>query len=120
MATRAGSAEVPQSAGSDGEGEGIRRRDYLKVAAVSFAGVGGVVALAPLLVQMAPSADVLAQATTEVDISKVQPGQGIKVQLAQAAGFRPQPHAQRDRRSQCGAAVVVARSADARRAHEAG
>ena len=46
---------------------------------VSFAGVGAVATLAPLIVQMSPSADVLALATTEVDISKVQPGQGIKV-----------------------------------------
>jgi ubiquinol-cytochrome c reductase iron-sulfur subunit len=79
MATKAGSAEVSQTAGpTDGEG-GVRRRDFLNVAAVSFAGVGAVVAIAPLLVQMAPSADVLALSTTEVDISKVQPGQGIMV-----------------------------------------
>jgi ubiquinol-cytochrome c reductase iron-sulfur subunit len=79
MATKAGSAEVSRTAGTtDGE-DGVRRRDFLNVAAVSFAGVGAVVAIAPLFVQMAPSADVLAQATTEVDISKVQPGQGIKV-----------------------------------------
>jgi ubiquinol-cytochrome c reductase iron-sulfur subunit len=45
---------------------------------VSFAGVGAVAALAPLIVQMSPSADVLAQATTEIDISKVQVGQRIK------------------------------------------
>ena len=79
MATKAGSAEVSQTAGPDGEGEGLRRRDYLKVGAVAFAGVGAVVAVSPLLVQMAPSADVLALSTTEVDISKVLPGQGIKV-----------------------------------------
>jgi len=79
MATKAGSAEVPQTTGpTDGE-DGFRRRDFLNVAAVSFAGVGAVVAIAPLFVQMAPSADVLALSTTEVDISKVQPGQGIKV-----------------------------------------
>jgi ubiquinol-cytochrome c reductase iron-sulfur subunit len=77
MATKAGSAEVPQT--TETGADGVRRRDFLNVAAVSFAGVGGVVALAPLLLQMAPSADVLAMATTEVDISKVQPGQGIKV-----------------------------------------
>jgi len=77
MATKAQSAEVPATADS---GEGLRRRDYLKVGAAAFAGVGTVAALAPLLVQMAPSADVLAMATTEVDISKVQPGQGIKTQ----------------------------------------
>lgn len=79
MATRAGSAEVPETAGEMNEENGVRRRDFLNVAAVSFAGVGGVVALAPLLIQMAPSADVLALSTTEVDIAKVQPGQGIKV-----------------------------------------
>jgi ubiquinol-cytochrome c reductase iron-sulfur subunit len=76
MATKAQSAEVSSTAG-EGE-EGVRRRDFLNVAAVSFAGVGGLAALAPLIVQMSPSADVLAMATTEVDISKVQPGQGIK------------------------------------------
>ena len=78
MMATARSAEGNTS--SDSGGEGVRRRDFLNVAAVSFAGVGGVAALAPLLVQMAPSADVLAQATTEVDISKIQPGQGIKAQ----------------------------------------
>ena len=78
MATKAQSAEVPAT--TDPGGDGVRRRDFLNVAAVSFAGVGTVAALAPLLVQMAPSADVLALATTEVDISKVQPGQGIKTQ----------------------------------------
>jgi ubiquinol-cytochrome c reductase iron-sulfur subunit len=77
MATKAGSAEGSETAVESGEG--FRRRDFLNVAPAAFAGVGGVVALAPLLVQMSPSADVLAMATTEVDISKVQPGQGIKV-----------------------------------------
>ena len=57
----------------------MRRRDFLNVAAVSFAGVGAVATLGPLIVQMSPSADVLALSTTEVDISKVVPGQGIKV-----------------------------------------
>ena len=79
MATKAGSAEVSQTTGTTGGEDGVRRRDFLNVAAVSFAGVGAVVAIAPLLVQMAPSADVLALSTTEVDISKIQPGQGIKV-----------------------------------------
>jgi ubiquinol-cytochrome c reductase iron-sulfur subunit len=78
MMATARSAE--ENTSSDSGGEGVRRRDFLNVAAVSFAGVGAVAALAPLLVQMAPSADVLAQATTEVDISKIQPGQGVKAQ----------------------------------------
>jgi ubiquinol-cytochrome c reductase iron-sulfur subunit len=80
MATKAQSAEGNATADSSGGDDGVRRRDFLNVAAVSFAGVGGVAALAPLLVQMSPSADVLALATTEVDISKIQPGQGIKAQ----------------------------------------
>lgn len=83
MAIEAQTAEVPAVAGA-GE-DGVRRRDFLNVAAVSFAGVGGVAALAPLLVQMAPPADVLALSSTEVDISKIQSGQAIK------AVWRKQP-----------------------------
>ena len=82
MASKAQSAEASRATGvvTDGPGpDGVRRRDFLNVAAVSFAGVGTVAALAPLIIQMSPSADVLAQATTEVDISKVVAGQGIKV-----------------------------------------
>src|SRR4029079_14832395 len=78
MATKAQSAEGPAT--TDSSGEGVRRRDFLNVAAVSFAGVGAVATLGPLIVQMSPSADVLAQATTEIDISTIQPGQGIKTQ----------------------------------------
>ncbi|HET9810601.1 MAG TPA: ubiquinol-cytochrome c reductase iron-sulfur subunit [Sphingomicrobium sp.] len=74
MATKA-SAEVNDH--SQG-GDGVRRRDFLNVAAVSFAGVGTVAAVAPLLWQMAPPADVLALSTTEVDLSKIQSGQGVK------------------------------------------
>ncbi len=66
-------ADVPVT-----DGEGVRRRDFLNVAAVSFAGVGAVAVVGPLLTQMSPPADVLALSTTEVDISKIQPGQGIK------------------------------------------
>src|SRR2546421_10326998 len=78
MATKARPAEGPVK--TDSGDDGVRRRDFLNVAAVSFVGVGTVAALAPLFVQMAPSADVLAMATTEIDISKVQQGQGIKAQ----------------------------------------
>lgn len=56
----------------------VRRRDFINIGAVAFAGVGAVVVVAPLVMQMAPSADVLAEATTEVDLSKIQPGQAIK------------------------------------------
>ena len=65
--------------------EGVRRRDFINIAAVSFAGVGGLVTLYPLVNQMNPSADVLALASIEVDISQIQPGQSIKTI------FRKQP-----------------------------
>ena len=60
------------------EGEGVRRRDFINIAAVSFAGVGAATVAIPLVRQMAPSADVLALASIEVDISKIATGQAIK------------------------------------------
>ena len=76
---------VAGGSGDGGPEDGVRRRDFINIAAVSFLGVGVVAAVVPLVVQMAPSADVLAQAQTEVDISKIMPGQGIK------AVWRKQP-----------------------------
>lgn len=73
MAQDAGT-DTPAAAG----GEGVRRRDFINIAAVSAAGIGGVSLVYPLISQMAPSADVLAESSTEVDISAVQPGQAIK------------------------------------------
>ena len=58
--------------------DGVRRRDFINIAAVSFAGVGVVAAVLPLVSQMSPSADVLALASVEVDISKIATGQAIK------------------------------------------
>jgi len=74
-------AENPQAS----EADGVRRRDFINVAAVSFAGVGAATVLYPLVSQMAPSADVLALSSTEIDISAIQPGQAIK------AEWRAQP-----------------------------
>ncbi|AOL93212.1 ubiquinol-cytochrome c reductase iron-sulfur subunit [Porphyrobacter sp. LM 6] len=77
--TPAGASEVTEG------GEGVRRRDWIHIAALGTAGVGGASVLIPLVSQMAPSADVLAASTTEVDVSAIQPGQSIK------AVFRKQP-----------------------------
>ncbi len=60
------------------EGEGPRRRDFINIAAVSFAGVGAATVLIPLIGQMSPSADVLALASIEVDLSAIKAGQAIK------------------------------------------
>ena len=64
--------------GDSGGGEGPRRRDFINIAAVSFAGIGAAAAVVPLVYQMNPSADVLALASIEVDLSKIMPGQAIK------------------------------------------
>ena len=58
--------------------DGVRRRDVINIAAVSFLGAGVVATVVPLVSQMSPSADVLALASAEVDISKILPGQAIK------------------------------------------
>jgi ubiquinol-cytochrome c reductase iron-sulfur subunit len=50
-------------------GDGVRRRDFINIAAVSAAGAGAVITLVPLVSQMAPSKDVLAESTTEVDLT---------------------------------------------------
>ena len=81
MATSTGTADQHTLATEDG----VRRRDFIEIAAVSAAGVGGLVTLVPRVAQMAPSKDVLADATTEIDISAIEEGQAIK------AVFRKQP-----------------------------
>ncbi len=55
------------------------RRDFLYLTAGLFAGVGTAVALWPFIHSMNPSADVLALASTEVDISPIEVGQSITV-----------------------------------------
>lgn len=67
--------EIPAEPPRDG---GVRRRDFINIAAVSVAGVGVVVAIAPLIIQMNPSADVLALSSIEVDLAGIEPGQAIK------------------------------------------
>ena len=76
--------EVPRQDEAHQPGE-PRRRDFLSIAAVSAAGVGAIAIVVPLVNQMNPSADVLALATTDVDLSKIEAGQGVTV------SFRKQP-----------------------------
>ena len=65
--------------------EGGRRRDWIHIAAISTAAVGGAGAIIPLASQMGPSKDVLAASTTRVDVSGLSEGQTLK------AVFRGQP-----------------------------
>lgn len=74
-------ATVQQSESHDAgmsEGGDVRRRDFIHIAAVSFAGVGAAAIILPLVNQMSASADVLASASIEVDLSSILPGQAIK------------------------------------------
>ena len=84
MAENTGTADIQTVDAPAGE-DGVRRRDFINIAAVAAAGVGGVATLVPLISQMSPSADVLAESSTEIDISAIQSGQAIK------AVFRKQP-----------------------------
>lgn len=71
-------AAVEQSEGLSPQGEGVRRRDFINIAAVSAAGVGGAALVFPLVNQMNPSADVLALAQIDVNLSAIEEGQAIK------------------------------------------
>ncbi|MGN7610589.1 ubiquinol-cytochrome c reductase iron-sulfur subunit [Magnetococcales bacterium HHB-1] len=59
--------------------QGENRRDFLMMATGAVGAVGVAGAAWPFLKSMSPSADVLAQATSEVNLSSIQEGQMITV-----------------------------------------
>ena len=58
---------------------GETRRDFIVLSASAVAGVGAASFAWPLISSLNPSADVLAMASTEVDISSIEKGQAIRV-----------------------------------------
>jgi ubiquinol-cytochrome c reductase iron-sulfur subunit len=62
-------AEQPQST----------RRDFLVLSAAAFASVGAAAGLWPLVHSLNPSADTRAEATAEVNLARIEPGQAITV-----------------------------------------
>lgn len=58
---------------------GETRRDFIVLSASAVAGVGAASFAWPLVSSLNPSADVLAMASTEVDISAIEKGQSIRV-----------------------------------------
>jgi ubiquinol-cytochrome c reductase iron-sulfur subunit len=66
-------ATLPETSTGD-----IRRRDFIYIATGAFGAAGAAAVAWPLINQMNPSADVRAMATTEVDISAIEPGMAIK------------------------------------------
>jgi ubiquinol-cytochrome c reductase iron-sulfur subunit len=71
----AGTANPP--AGQTGDEHS--RRDFLTIAAGSWALVGGAIALWPMIDQLNPDASALALASIEVDLAPIKPGQAITV-----------------------------------------
>jgi ubiquinol-cytochrome c reductase iron-sulfur subunit len=55
----------------------VTRRDFLYVATATFGGIGAAATLLPLIDQMNPSADVLALASIDIDLTPIQPGQTV-------------------------------------------
>ncbi len=55
------------------------RRDFVLVGAAAFAGMGGLLALWPLVSSMNPTADTQALPTLDVDLQQIAPGQSITV-----------------------------------------
>src|SRR5262249_29242910 len=55
------------------------RRDFMVLSAAGLGAVGAASVAWPFINSMNPSADVLALASVEVDLSPIQPGQTIKV-----------------------------------------
>lgn len=69
----------------DMDSAGIRRRDFIHIAPVSFAAVGVAASTIPLVDSMNPSADVLALSSIDIDLSPIEPGQRV------TASWRNQP-----------------------------
>ncbi|MDB2414492.1 ubiquinol-cytochrome c reductase iron-sulfur subunit [Rickettsiales bacterium] len=61
------------------ENKGKTRRDFMVLTASAVAGVGAASFVWPLVDSLNPAADVLALASTEVNIGSVEPGQMIRV-----------------------------------------
>ncbi len=55
------------------------RRDFITIAAGSFAAIGGAAAIWPMIDQMNPDASALSLATIEVDLTPIEIGQSITV-----------------------------------------
>ncbi len=69
------SADIKNKDQNDGE----TRRDFMQLLAAAFGGVGGAVALLPMINSLNPAKDTLALATVEVDLSDVGVGQSKTV-----------------------------------------
>ena len=72
-------ADTEGTAATEHGHEGETRRDFLQLATGAFGAVGLAAVAWPFIQQMNPAADTLALATIEVDLTKIEVGQAIKV-----------------------------------------
>jgi len=79
MATIPADTRAPHVSDDTSAHQGVERRDFLYVATGMFAAAGITTAIWPMVNQMNPSADVSALASIEADLSKIAPGQAIKL-----------------------------------------
>ena len=70
-------AETAADATTHTAGDDPSRRDFIHIAAIAAAAGAGVAAIWPFIGQMNPSADTLALASVEFDLTKVEPGQQV-------------------------------------------
>ncbi|GGB24015.1 ubiquinol-cytochrome c reductase iron-sulfur subunit [Tistrella bauzanensis] len=72
-------ANTVPSGGHHEHGDGATRRDFLMLLAGGGAAVGAAALVWPLIDSMNPAADVLALASTEVNISQIEAGQSVTI-----------------------------------------
>ncbi|MDP1736810.1 MAG: ubiquinol-cytochrome c reductase iron-sulfur subunit [Caulobacter sp.] len=60
-------------------GDDPSRRDFIHIAAITAAAGGGLAAVWPFVAQMNPSADTLALASVEYDLTKIEPAQQVVI-----------------------------------------
>ena len=60
-------------------GDDPSRRDFIHIAAITAAAVGGAAVAWPFIAQMNPSADTMALASVEYDLSKIEPGMQVTI-----------------------------------------
>jgi ubiquinol-cytochrome c reductase iron-sulfur subunit len=76
---RADDRDVEKEARLTSHAEQPERRDFLILAANTFAAVGGAIAMWPFIAQMNPDASTQALASIEVDLQPIKQGQAITV-----------------------------------------
>ena len=76
-----------------------KRRDFLFTASYTIGAVGVGAAVWPLIDQMNPDASVKALASTEVDVSLVEPGKSITVLMERKTSFYKETNPRRNSRS---------------------